>query len=121
MDVRDYREVTFYVIPDLIMTDETAPLYRLDAYFSIQGDIQKIQEMGEASKDFSTNGWQEFGSMGVDEDKKEIPTAFYKLTTGETSSRVLATKIYGPFVHLVLKNLTPDSKRRFQIIAYLTR
>ena len=121
IDVREYRDVAFYVIPDLVITDQVPPVYRLDAYFSILPGTQKIQKMGEAGKDISSNGWQEFGSMGIDEEKKELQTSFHKLTTGETSSRVLTTKVYGPFIRVVLKNLTPDSKRKFRIVAYLSR
>ena len=120
LDVREYKEVAFYVVPDQMMGDQAEAVYQLDAFFSITSSAQKVQKMGEKTKSIS-KGWQEFGSMDVDDKNKELQSSFHKLTTGETSTRVLTTKVHGPFVRVVLKNLTPESKRKFQIVAYLTR
>ncbi len=119
-DVREYKEVSFYVVPDQILGGSSDAVYQLDAFFSITPEAQKIQKMGEKSGG-NSNGWQEFGNMSVDEKSKEQQSSFQKLSTGVTSTRVLTTKVYGPFIHVVLKNLTPDSKQRFKIVAYLSR
>ncbi len=119
-DVREYRECAIYVIPDTVLGSQTDSLYQTDAYFSITPATQKIQKMGEKAGK-QTKGWQEFGNMKVDSSSKTETESFMKLSTGQTSSRVLFTKIYGPFIQVALKNLTPDSKRKFKITAYLTR
>ena len=45
---------------------------------------------------------------------------FTKLTTGDTGSRILSTPVYGPYVRVVLKNLTEGERRKFRIVAYLS-
>lgn len=123
LDVRDWREAVFYVIPDRDLSGQKPePVYEMDANFSVLADtINKFQKFGETDTELIQYGWKDFGSMKIDSRKEEPVSSFVRLTTGPTSERVLATRIYGPFVRVYLKNLTPDTKVRYKILAYLSR
>lgn len=122
MDVREYRDISFFVVPDQVLMGQSAPaVYQLDAFFSMTPNVDKIQRLGASGQAESLSGWSEFGAMRAGEKEGEDSPAFVKLTTGRTSSRVLTMKTYGPFVRVVLKNFTADSKRKYKIVAYLTR
>ncbi|MFH1837171.1 MAG: hypothetical protein ABH862_03555 [Candidatus Omnitrophota bacterium] len=122
IDVRDYRNIAFYVLPES-GTSSPVPdaLYRLDAFFSLENTKETLWEIGSTKAARLSIDWQEFGSMIVKPDGTSEELSFVRLTTGETMSRVLYTNVYGPFVRVVLKNLTPEKKYRFKITAYLTR
>ena len=77
--------------------------------------------MGAKKPTRISTDWQEFGSMLVGSEGTVSESSFTRLTTGSTTSRVLYTNVYGPFVRIVLKNLTPGKKCKFKIVAYLTR
>ena len=111
IDVRDYREATFYVLPAKALNEDKDQIrYQLDAFFSVDAQLTTVRGFG-GKKVETDSGYQEFG----DSEK------FVQLTTGVTNERVLHTQVYGPFVRVVLKSLTADERRGYQIVAYLTR
>ncbi|MBN3039928.1 MAG: hypothetical protein JW867_02250 [Candidatus Omnitrophica bacterium] len=121
-DVRDYREVTFYIQPD---PGTSLPLpdvkYKLDAFFSIDNKQSTALEIGAQKAKRLATDYQEFGSMLVkSEDEMPVPL-FKRLTTGETAIRGLHSKVYGPFMRVTLINMTPKKKCNFKISAFLTR
>ena len=122
LDVRDYRSVAFYVIPEKMLREpETPVLYRLDAFFSMDTGTVAYKKFGEKEDEALKKGHQEFGSTKVEEEGSVGVSSFAKLSTGRTHSRVLYSPIYGPYVYVVLKSLTPQDGRKFRIIAYLSR
>ena len=124
IDVRDYQHVSFYVIPILEVLNrpqEDIAKYQLDAFFAVDTSMTTVLAFGETHEDVVRSGFQEFGTMRTNEEGILIPS-FEKLTTGETASRVLHSRVYGPFVRVILKNLNDDDERRkFKIVAFLTK
>lgn len=123
LDVRKYREAVFYVVPleNTIFEEGPPPVrYRLDVYFTLDTATTTYYEMGAKTPKTEERDVQEFGNTlmkgkGIEEE------SFVKLTTGETESRALSCKIYGPYVRAVLTNLTSDDTRKFRVAAYLTK
>jgi len=122
IDVQEYRHVAFYVLPDQ-STSLPSPyiLYQLDAFFSLRDVTRMPSKIESKSLSSEAAGWNEFGSVIVKSQGSTGESLFTRLTTGKTTSRVLYTNVYGPFVRVVLKNLTPGKRRKFEIVAYLTR
>ncbi len=120
IDVSNYQNVSFYVIPQKALNEPHPDIrYKLDAFFSIEASSVTYKKMGEDEK-ISGEGYQEFGNMLVQEAPPGQPS-FTFLTTGETSTRVLSTPVYGPFVRIVLKSLTEADRRKYRIVAFLSR
>lgn len=121
-DVRDFRHVTFYVIPQKVLNEPQVDIrYRLDAFFTVEAGMTKMRKFGEKEESTTADfGFQEFGAKQMVADDHE-ESQFIKLTTGETGGRMLSTPVYGPFAYVTLKSLTQADKRRFRIVAYLTR
>ena len=111
IEVKDYKEIAFYVKPEKDVHDpqKAAAVFQLNAFFSI-----------ENGKPEEEPGHQEFGAWLIEGPDTEKPH-FLKTTTGETSSRVLFTPIYGPYVRVELKNSNPGDTRKFKITAFLNR
>ena len=125
MDVQHFKEITFYVLAndETVFTDSPSIMrYQLDAFFSVTSQDAKLYAMGGGTEpEIKDYGRQEFGEMHVKEEGGEMQGVFTKLTTGETSTRALHCKIYGPYVRVVLKNLTPDKAKKFSLLAYVTK
>ena len=66
-------------------------------------------------------GFQQFGNMMMHDENPPGQPSFTFLTTGETASRVLSSPVYGPFVRIVLRSLTQADRRKFKIVAFLSR
>lgn len=121
LDVREYRDVSFFVQPTRVLTEpNVAVSYQLDAFFSVDTSSTSYLRFG-GEKETTTWDSQEFGLMKISESGETTEAMFDKLSTGETSNRVLHTPIYGPYVRLVLKSLTQADRRRFRIVAYLRK
>ena len=122
LDIREFQYISIYVIPlvEVLNRPEETVRYQLDAYFSIDTSMTTLLKFGETQEEVANAGFQEFGSMQTDEQGILVPR-FEKLTTGETSGRVLHSRIYGPLLRVVLTNFTPDERRKFKVIAFLTR
>ena len=122
LDIREFQYISIYVIPlvEVLNRPEETVRYQLDAYFSIDTSMTTLLKFGETQEEVANAGFQEFGSMQTDEQGILVPR-FEKLTTGETTGRVLHSRVYGPFLRVVLTNLTPDERRKFKVIAFLTR
>lgn len=123
LNVENYRKLVFYVVPIRQLTEPRAePRYKLDALFSFEADtssslIPDINENNPVEK-----GWEEFGSIRFSNREEKGEPFFYKLTTGETASRILVTKVYGPYVRIVLTNIAaPDTSQAYRVVAYMTR
>lgn len=62
---------------------------------------------------------KDFGStVSIDGEERQEITRF---STGMTSTQALHVPVFGPFVKVVLKNLTADQTRRFKLSAYLSK
>ncbi len=123
LDVRDWRDISIYVIPEQVFSDiQPQTIYKLDAFFSVQASsVTKFQKFGEEKKDTQMAAGQEFGSMRMAGEKDEATASFTKLSTGPTPNRILASRVFGPFLKIKLTNLTPDTKVKFKVVAYLSR
>ena len=122
IDVRDYRNISFYVIPQKAMNEPHPDIrYKLDAFFSIEASTASYKKAGERDERISGEGSQEFGNRILHEDSPPGQPSFTFLTTGETTTRVLSTPVYGPFVRIVLKSLAQADRRKFRIVAFLSR
>ena len=122
LDVRDYREATFYVLEQKVLNSPRAETkYRLDAFFSVNTDSSGTLNFDTNQVEFLYRGWQEFGSLKSQAEESEGSGDFKITSTGLTSSRVLATGVYGPYVRVELRNLTEGdkAKRTFRVYAYL--
>ena len=122
LDVQGYRTVSFFVIPVKVLNEPQADIqYRLDAFFGADAATADYKKFGkEDSELIGGGGSQQFGAVEVEGLTEKA--MFTKLTTGVTGGdRVLTIPVYGPFVRIVLTNLTEDDRRKFRIAAYMTR
>ncbi|MSR77516.1 MAG: hypothetical protein EXS63_04750 [Candidatus Omnitrophica bacterium] len=126
VDVKKYQHATFYVMEKndnsiKVVSTPPAPVrYQLDAFFTIEQSTTKIMSFGDDKPKIINKGIQEFGSQFSKEEGDANPS-FEKISTGETSTRALHTRIYGPYVRLVLKSLSKNEQQRYRIVAYLTQ
>lgn len=122
IDVSDYHNVSFYVIPQKALNEPQPNIrYKLDAFFSVDTSTTTYKKAGERDEKLAGEGWQQFGNMMIRDENPPGQPAFTFLTTGETGSRILSTPVYGPFVRIVLKSLTESDRRKFRIVAFLSR
>ena len=126
VDVKSYHYATFYALEKndnsikVVSTPQAPARYQLDAYFTIDSNTTKLMSMDDNKPKVINKGIQEFGSQ-LSKAEGDVQPSFEKLSTGETSSRVLYTRIYGPYVRVVLKSLSPKEQQRYRIVAYLTK
>lgn len=122
-DVQDYRSASFYVIPEKVFNEPQPPIrYQLDAYFAVDTGITEYKKFGsDDAETVGGGGTQEFGMMNIGEEGSTEAPTFTKTTTGDTASRVLHTPIYDPYVRVVLRNLTQGERRKFKVVAFLSR
>jgi len=122
IEVKDYRNIAFYVLLEQSFSlPSPRILYQLDAFFSLRPVDRTLLKIGLNNPSSEATGWQEFGSVIVKPQTEKGESSFTRLTTGVTVSRVLYTSVYGPYVRVVLKNLTSNKTCKFKIVAYLTR
>ncbi len=121
IDVREYKTVAVYVLPEKKLNDSVDIRYKVDAFFAVAADSAEYKKFGDKSQNLYGEGSQEFGHIHVEETGgKEIPS-FTKTTTGETTSRVLYSPVFGPFMRVKVRNLDSGETRKFQIVAYLSK
>lgn len=113
-----YSHAAFYV--ELIKTsilDEPSIRYQLDAFFATDTELTGLRDFAQKRVIYLHPGSQEGGSKkNQHETEKKL---YVKTSTGETSTRVLFSPLYCPFVRLEFKNLTPGKAGKFRIRAYL--
>jgi hypothetical protein len=120
IDVSGYEEVTLFVetFSETIFTKQVnAPLYVLDAFFSMTASTTQHRTMGGEEKRVLDQGVQEFGASLV-EDNDKAHSNFQKLTTGLTAGRALHTSIYGKYMRVTLTNGMTDGTANYRVIAY---
>ena len=126
VDVKSFRYATFYVLEKndnsikVVSTPQAPVRYELNAYFTVDSNTTKVMAMGDDKPKVLNKGIQEFGSQ-LSKMEGDVQPSFEKLSTGETSSRALYTRIYGPYVRVVLRSLSSKEQQRYRIVAYLTK
>jgi hypothetical protein len=122
--VSHYRKVVLYVVPATLLPTQDRPevMYRLDAYFTIAPGDTVLKTFKDSKPTLIKRGWNDFGGVRMGElteggQAKEI-SMFDRLTTGATSTGVLVAEVYGPYLRVVLKNLTQGDKQQFVIVGY---
>ena len=121
-DVRDFRNVTFYVIIEKTLNEPQPDVrYKLDAFFSVDASTTTYKKMGEPDEKLAGTGWQQFGNMQMRDENPPGQPYFTFLSTGETGARALSTPVYGPFVRVVLRSLTQADRRKFRVVAFLSQ
>ncbi len=124
IDTQGYRNVNFFVIPEKLLNEPQAVIrYKLDAFFAADTGLKELRKFGDDdSKIIGGGGSQEFGMAVLNEEGSAEKAVFNKLTTGETTYRVLSSPVYGPYARVTLKNAAQGGERRkFRIVAYLTK
>lgn len=116
VDVRDYRQLTFYVEYEQVL-GTTAPKikYTVDAFFSTESSQTKLKKFGETNFDVLDKGSQDFGYM-VSETDGSLRRHVIHTAVPASDFFNLSTPVFGPFVRVELKNL--GDRQNFKVVLY---